>query len=104
HRLATRSYYQSVALNLAEAGIEEAMWAANNSFVDSSHGWTWAGDMSGARVRKTTTGLGLAQGSGEIYLRLDQPNSNMPVVTALGVVRLPGQTPILKQLRVPLSR
>lgn len=104
HRLATRSYYQSVALNLAEAGIEEAMWAVNNDFVDAAHGWNDAGDGTGASVRTTTTGLTLAQGAGEMHLRLDAPGSNNPVAIALGIVRLPGQIPISKQLRVPLSR
>lgn len=104
HRLATRSYYQSVALNLAEAGIEEAMWAVNNAFVDAAHGWTDPGDGTGARVRATTSGLALAQGAGEIHLRIDSPGTDNPVATALGVVRLPGQTPLSKQLRVPLAR
>ena len=104
HRLATRSYYQSVALNLAEAGIEEAMWAVNNGFVDTSHGWSDAGDSTGARMRATTSGLTLAQGSGEVHLRIDSPATDSPVATALGVVRIPGQIPVSKQLRVPLSR
>lgn len=104
HRLATRAYYLGAALNLAEAGIEEAMWAVNNGLVDTAHGWTDPGDGTGARVRTTTSGLALAQGTGEIRLRLDSPGTNNPVATALGIVHLPGQPPILKQLRVPLAR
>lgn len=103
-RLATRSYYLSVALNLAEAGVEEAMWAANNGWVDAARGWADAGDGTGAKVRSVTTGLALAQGAGEIHLRLDSPGSSTPVVTALGRVLLPGQAPVLKQLRVALVR
>ncbi len=103
-RLATRSYYQSVALNLAEAGIEEAMWALNNEWVDSTRGWSDAGDGTGAKVRSVTTGLTLAQGRGEIHLRIDSPATSTPVVLALGRVLLPGQAPVLKQLRVSLSR
>ncbi len=103
-RLATRSYYQSVALNLAEAGIEEAMWALNNGWVDSTRGWSDAGDGTGAKIRSVTTGLTLAQGRGEIHLRIDSPATGTPVVLALGRVLLPGQAPVLKQLRVGLSR
>lgn len=104
HRLATRSYYQSAALNLAEAGIEEAMWAANNNWIDGAHGWTPSDDGTGAMVRTLTSSLSLAQGAGEIYLRLDQPASATPVAVALGVVRLPGQLKIVKQLQVKLER
>jgi hypothetical protein len=103
-KLATRSYYQSVALNLAEAGIEEAMWALNNNYAGTAHGWSTTGDGTGARRRSTTTGLSLAQGSGEIHLRIDQPATNTPTVTALGIVRLPNQPPVMKQLHVKLLR
>lgn len=103
-RLATRSYYQSVALNLAEAGVETAMWAVNNGWVDGAHGWSDAGDGTGAKTRSITSGLSLAQGSGEIHLRIDSPSSDNPVVIALGRVLLPGQGTVIKQLRVALSR
>jgi Tfp pilus assembly protein PilX len=103
-RLATRSYYLSVALNLAEAGIEEAMWAANNGWIDATRGWADAGDGTTAKVRSTTSGLALAQGAGEIRVRIDNPTSNTPSVTALGLVRLPNQSPVVKQLRVALTR
>lgn len=103
-RLATRSYYMSVALNLAEAGEEEAIWAANNGWIDATRGWSDAGDGTGAKVRSTTSGLALAQGAGEIYVRIDSPASNTPTVTALGIVRLPAQGSVTKQLRVALTR
>ncbi|MDD3180962.1 MAG: hypothetical protein PHQ04_11520 [Opitutaceae bacterium] len=102
-RLAARSFYLNAALNLAENGVEEAMWAANNNTLSTSSGWTLAGDGTGALVR-TTTGLTLAQGSGEIYLRVDSPATSQPVLTSLGVVRLPGQPVLVKQLRLPLVK
>lgn len=103
-RLATRSFYLSVALNLAEAGLEEAMWAANNGWIDASRGWSDAGDGTSAKVRTVTTGLALEQGSGAIYLRIDSPTSSTPTITALGVVNLPNQGVLYKQLRVALER
>src|SRR4051812_836132 len=39
-RLATRSYFQAVALHLAEAGIEEGLYAANTSTLTSANGWS----------------------------------------------------------------
>ena len=103
-RLATRSFYLGVALNLAEAGIEEAMWAANNGWIDATRGWSDAGDGTTAKIRTLTTGLDLAQGTGAIYLRIDSPTSSTPTLTALGVVNLPRQGVLYKQLRVALER
>lgn len=108
-RLATRSYYMNAAMNLAEAGAEEAIWSANNAYfgsayLGSTYGWSSAADGSGALVKSVTTGLALAQGTGEIHLRIDNPASGQPVIYSLGVVRLPGQRPIVKQLRVSLVR
>ena len=102
-RLATRSYYLITALNLAEAGVEEAMWAANSAAFTSANGWTDAAG-GGAVVYSRTTGLDVAQGSAEIHVRVDAPTSTNPVVTALGIVRLPGQRDLVKQLRVPIAR
>lgn len=102
-RLATRSYYAGSALNLAEAGIEEAMWAANSGAFDSAAGWEPAA-AGGAVVLRRLTGLDLAQGAAELLVRVDAPASTSPVVTSLGLVRLPGQPPIVKQLRVTLAR
>lgn len=102
-RLATRSYYLATALNLAEAGIEEAMWAANSAAFTSAYGWADAAG-GGAVVLSRTTGLEVAQGAAEIHVRVDAPASTNPVVTALGVVRLPGQRDLVKQLRVTLAR
>jgi len=102
-RLATRSYYLVTALNLAEAGVEEAMWAANSAAFTSAHGWADAAG-GGAVVLSRATGLDVAQGAAEIHVRVDAPSSPNPVVTALGVVRLPGQRDLVKQLRVTLAR
>lgn len=103
-RLATRAYYISVASNLAEAGIEEAMWAANNAYFNSAHGWSDAADGTTSKIRSILSGLTLAQATGEIYLRVDSPGSDQPIVYALGVVRIPNQPVLFKQLRVKLDR
>ena len=102
-RLATRSYFNSIAQNLSEAGLEEALFAANNSYFNSTYGWTTASDGTGAMV-KTTTGLALTQGTGEIYVRVDNTSSLTPSVTALGVVRLINQPAIVKQLRMSIVK
>ena len=102
-QLASRGVAQSVAANLAEAGIEDALFAANNSYFNSTYGWSTASDSATAKV-KTTTGLSLSQGTGEIYLRVDSYASTSPTIIALGVVRPLSGAVIVKQLRCAIVK
>ena len=42
-KLANRSFYSNAALNLAETGIEEAMWSFNQVHGGAALGTAWAG-------------------------------------------------------------
>ena len=99
-RLATRSYFQTVALNLAEAGLEEGLYAANTSSLTSDNGWTLVSGSTTDYVKTITTGFALGQGSGAIYIRADGATGSTPAITAAGVVAIPNQRSIVKQLRV----
>ena len=118
-RLATRSLYQSVALNLAEAGIEEGIYAANTSYsanpsafyayapnvsgFSSANGWTLVSGTT-ADYTKTISGFSYPQGTGTVYIRVDSADSLTPVVTAAGVIAIPNQPSVVKQLRVMAGR
>ncbi len=118
-KLATRSLYQSVALNLAEAGIEEGIYAANISYsanpsafyayapnvsgFSSANGWSLISGTT-ADYTKTITGFAYPQGTGTVYIRVDSASSLTPVVTAAGVITIPNQPSVLKQLRVAAGR
>ncbi|MBI3885422.1 MAG: hypothetical protein HY302_06800 [Opitutae bacterium] len=102
-QLAARSVAQSVAGNLAEGGIEDALFAANNGYFNSTYGWTTASDSAAAKV-KTTTGLAVTQGSGEVFLRVDNYASSSPTIIALGVFRPLTGAPVVKQLRCGIVR
>jgi hypothetical protein len=54
-RLATRSYFQSVALNLAEAGIEEGLYAGNTAGFTSGNGWTLIAGTTADYAKSITT-------------------------------------------------
>ncbi len=99
-RLASRSYYQAAALNLAEAGIEEALYAINTSTVNSGAGWELVSGTSDDFSRSITSGLSFPQATGSVHARIDGANGSAPTITALGVIQLPNQPQILKQLRV----
>ncbi|MEX2044384.1 MAG: hypothetical protein WD941_03460, partial [Opitutus sp.] len=99
-RLASRSYYQSAALNLAEAGVEEALYAINTNTVDDDNGWELVSGTTADYTRAITSGIPFPQGTGGIYIRIDDASGTTPAITALGVVEIPQQPRIVKQLRV----
>lgn len=103
-RLAARSFHQNSALNLAEAGLEEALWAANSSGFTSANGWTVPADSASAYVKSVTTGLALQDATGAIYIRVDSAATSAPTVTAAGVITIPNQPRIVKQLRLATTR
>jgi hypothetical protein len=99
-KLATRSYYSFVALNLAEAGIEEGLFAANSANFSSTNGWALASGSSTDYVKSITSGFAFQQATGAVYIRVDAGMSNTPTVTAMGVISIPRQPTVLKQLHV----
>lgn len=102
-KLANRSFYQAVALNLAEAGIEEGLFAINTSGCNSTNGWAVASDSATSYV-KSISDIALAQGTGAIYVRVDNPLGPNTTVVAAGVADLPRQPRLVKQLRVSTSQ
>lgn len=102
-RLATRSVFQSVALNLAEAGIEEGLHAANTGRLNAANGWALASGATADHV-KTVSGFSLQQATGAFYVRVDQGTSTTPTIIAVGLVQIPGQPRIVKQLRVTAAK
>jgi Tfp pilus assembly protein PilX len=99
-RLATRSFNQAIALNLAEAGVEEALFAANTGAFNSANGWQLASGSTTDYVKSITTGFDFQQTTGAIYLRADNANGASPVITATSVVTVPNQPKIIKQVRI----
>jgi hypothetical protein len=103
-KLANRSLYQSVALNLAEAGIEEGLFAANTTTFTTANGWTLASGSTTDYVKTINSGLGFTQGTGVIYMRVENATSFSPTVIAAGVISIPNQPNIVKQIRVSAGK
>jgi hypothetical protein len=99
-RLAGRTLLQSVSLNLAEAGIEEGLHAANSSTFSSANGWALAGGSTTDYVKTITSGFAFQQATGTVYIRVDSASTLNPVVLAAGVVTVPNQPRLIKHLRV----
>ena len=102
-KLATRALFDSVALNLAEAGVEEGLFAANTSVFNSANGWALATSSTTDYV-KTITGFNYQQATGTIYIRVQDATTYSPVVIAAGVITIPNQPKLLKQLRIGASK
>lgn len=98
-KLATRGFFQAAALNLAEAGIEEALFAINTKSCTAAHGWSLASGSSTDYVKTIASGLTFAQASGAIRIRVDNAASATPTITSAGLVSIPNQPAIVKQLR-----
>ena len=89
-----------MVLNLAEAGVEEGLFAVNTANLTTGNGWSLASGSSTDYVKSITSGLNFPQATGAIYVRIDNASSAAPIVTAAGVVNIPKQPKIVKQLRI----
>lgn len=99
-KLATRSFYQSAALNLAEAGIEEGLHAANSGALTSANGWALISGSTTKYYKTITSGFNFTQATGSIYVRVDNTDTFAPIIVAAGRIAITNQPTILKQLRV----
>lgn len=99
YRNTDRSFKSLAALNLAEAGIERAIWELN--FGDIS---TWAGDSD---LRTMTISSFQAAGGasiGDIDINVTDPEEETCIVEATGNVSLSGSSEISKTIQVILTK
>lgn len=96
-RLASVAFYSNSSLNLAEAGVEKALYALNN---EDWTGWNVMG--SQASMQTETLDLGNSV-TGIIQARVLSLNNN-PTVQAEGRMQLPGRPEVVKQIEVQLTR
>ncbi len=105
--MARRSLDFNCALHLAEAGVEEAMWALNQHALTSGDGWESITDAVTKVVETRGTGDAIELGggsTGQLRIRIDDPASDHPIVTASGVVTHPLRGSITRQVRVTLEK
>lgn len=99
-KLATRSFFQSAALNLAEAGVEEALFSANTATFTTANGWTLVSGSTTDYEKTLTTGFNFQQATGSVYIRVDNATAVTPTITSAGVITIPNQPKLYKQIRV----
>ena len=91
--VANRALYNNAAMNLAENGLEEAMYAINQDATVSTYSWDTAGwTTSGTEARRKWTGTRFDQNAtGEVRVRVvNYTGAGTPVIYARSRVTLGG--------------
>jgi hypothetical protein len=108
-KLATRSFYLAEGVNMAESGLEEAIWSFNQAQAGDASAWTGWDTSDGTTAKRTLTDFSLganATGVVKIYIdRYNPPASYRPRVISEATVTLPGGGhTIKKMLEVRMKR
>ncbi|MFI5356210.1 MAG: hypothetical protein ACHQ4G_02625 [Opitutales bacterium] len=103
---AFRSFQNYAAMNLVEAGAEEALWSYNRAAAGHSDGWTgWTTDGTSAwRKFDGFTFTANTTGWVKVYVSVYQPTAqNSPKVVALASVNPPTGAPITRMTELTLQ-
>lgn len=107
-QFANRSFYSGAAMNAAETGLEQAMWAVNqrmagNAGVWTAEGWTL---LPGGAARRTLD-LGTLAGGATVQVKLYLSRadlSNNPFIIARSIVQPPRGAPLERWIEISLTR
>jgi len=99
YRITEKSYDSISALNLAEAGVEKAIWELNYGDIS-----TWSGDSSLRTTSIPSFQTPEGKDLGEITITIANPDGNSPIIEATGRVPFIGSQTIEKKVRVILAR
>jgi hypothetical protein len=107
--ISNRALYNNAAMNLAENGMEEAMYSINKMVADSSYSWSGDGwTLSGTAALRKWTGVAFDQNAtGEVRVRVYNYNgTGSPLIVSRSLVTLGGGTsaPVEKWVAVQLRR
>lgn len=97
-RLSYRTFYQGVAMNVAESGLEQALWEINKT----SGGWSGWESVSGA-YRKSFS-FGTVDGGATTAVKVYAKPGSGAYVIARAIITPPRGAPIEKWIKVTLSK
>lgn len=108
-RLAKRSFQSYAALNLAEAGAEEAVWSFNRATASQADAWTgWQTSGAGPAAFRKFTDFDFGQntkGTVKVHVTTTNPPAGAsPRIIALAAVNPPDGNPVTRMLEVTLRR
>lgn len=101
--ISNRSFYNNAAINIAEMGLEQAMWSINQMVAGNTNAWSNWKLYSGNAIR-TFSGYDLDQHAvGQVVVYVRSINSN-PAILAWSRVTLAQGTPVEKWIVVNLRK
>lgn len=108
-KMSTRSFYLAEAMNMAESGLEEAIWSFNQSYLGDATAWNEWDTSDGVTAKRTFTDFVLganATASVKVYVdRYNPPAGYQPTVIAEATITLPGgQATIRKMVEAKMKR
>ncbi|MFT3868209.1 MAG: hypothetical protein QM715_06880 [Nibricoccus sp.] len=101
-KVSHRMYHSIAALDVAESGLEEAMWSINNGGINTTGGWT----INGADATKTVSNYLFGQnksGSAKIYVRNFASQTATRVVACRASLALPNAGTVERWIELTLS-
>ena len=99
YRLTDRTFKSLAALNLAEAGVERAIWELN--FGDIS---TWTGDTTARMLTLSSVTTCQGDAVGDIFICISNPNSSSPIVESTGKIPYGNAETVDRILSVELAK
>ncbi len=104
--ISSRALFNNAAMNLAETGLEEAIWSINKEIEGAAGAWTgWT--RSGNDATRAWTGYDLgANATGHIRVYIARYNGvgGAPTIVARSTITPPRGTPVEKWVEVTLIR
>ena len=97
-RLSNLQFYTNESLNLAEGGLDEALYALN-------HTWWTGWDVDGETARMAVRDIGIGRAAvGRFHVQVDERDSMAPIVTAFGETIAGSGLTTAKQVRISLRK
>lgn len=102
-QLSHRAVYRAAAHDLAEAGLEEGLWALNQANSGNASAWSgWT--ISGGHAKRKFTGFSYANGvTGEVNVMAENYAGSPPAIIARSKLTIPGGPPLERWLRIGTS-
>lgn len=107
-QISYRTYYLGVAMNIAETGLERALWSINKDASGGADAWSeWEAVPNTTNAYRQTIDLGVVEGGAtavvKVYAR-ERTGASMPNVIARAIVTPKRGGAIEKWVRVTLDR
>lgn len=106
-QLSHRSFYSNAAVNMAETGLEHAMWSINQMVDGNANAWDgWTTDSQDAWRSFTDANWNYGQGvSGSVRVFVENYLGNSaPKIVARSTIALPNGAPVEKWVEVQLRK